>query len=162
MYYPGEAIWAGEGVVAIRDARFKLVEGTARDPHHYRGGGTAGTSGSGGSDDGSEDGGAAGGGTAAALLARFARRFLKATLREALFEWAGVALLASDDPTWTTVIFEAAVRLIEPLMGPPRFDTLRAVITWCVYCLRRFVCPAITKPPTNEAAPRGVAACDII
>jgi arylsulfatase A-like enzyme len=35
MYVAGEAIWEGEGVVALRVGKYKLVQGSARDPHWY-------------------------------------------------------------------------------------------------------------------------------
>lgn len=35
MYYPGEAIWDGEGVVALRSGRWKFIQGIAREPVWY-------------------------------------------------------------------------------------------------------------------------------
>jgi hypothetical protein len=35
MYCAGEAIWEGEAVVALRAGKYKLIRGTARDPHWY-------------------------------------------------------------------------------------------------------------------------------
>ena len=35
MYAAGEAIWEGEGVVALRVGKYKLVQGSAHEPHWY-------------------------------------------------------------------------------------------------------------------------------
>ena len=110
LYCVGESVWDREEVAAMRVGRYKLVQGTARDPHWYgsRALGTPGTAGTAG--EGREG---ALGGWAGRLLAQLAP-----------------VRLSTTDAGWAAAAGEALVRAVEPLVGAAQFDTLRAVVVW--------------------------------